>query len=154
MSRSGYSDDIDDNWSWIRWRGYVASAMRGKRGQAFLREMLAAMDAMPEKKLIANDLETADGAVCAIGSVGKARGIDMSSLDPEDYSTVAATFGINEKLAQEIVYMNDEQWFWETDETGTIRKDENGKHIRLTPEGRFQKMRAWIVSHIRDEAAS
>lgn len=139
MSRSGYSDDIDDNWSWIRWRGYVASAIRGKRGQAFLREMLAAMDAMPEKKLIANDLETADGAVCAIGSVGKARGIDMSSLDPEDYSTVAATFGINEKLVQEIVYMNDEAFdnYW-----------------CKTPEERFQKMRAWIASHIRDEAAA
>lgn len=135
MSRSGYSDDMDDQWAFIRWRGYVASAIRGKRGQAFLREMLAAMDAMPEKKLIANDLETADGAVCAIGSVGKARGIDMSALDPEDYSTVANTFGINEKLVQEIVYMNDEAFdnYW-----------------CKTPEERFQKMRAWIVSHIRE----
>jgi hypothetical protein len=136
MSRSGYSDDIDDNWSWIRWRGYVASAIRGKRGQAFLREMLAAMDALPEKKLIANDLETPDGAVCAIGSVGKARGIDMSALDPEDSSTVARTFGINEKLVQEIVYMNDEAFdnYW-----------------CKTPEERFGKMRAWIVSHIRED---
>jgi hypothetical protein len=45
MSRSGYSDDLDPL-ALGRWRGRVASAMRGKRGQAFLREMLAAMDAM------------------------------------------------------------------------------------------------------------
>lgn len=150
MSRSGYYDDIDDNWAWIRWRGYVASAIRGKRGQSFLREMLAAMDAMPEKKLIANDLEVADGCVCAIGSVGKARGIDMSALDPENYDAVAATFGINEKLAQEIVFMNDEAFIFETDAKGYIKHDENGKSIYLTPEGRFKKMRAWIVSHIRE----
>jgi hypothetical protein len=37
MSRSGYSDDLE-NWSLIRWRGAVASAIRGRRGQAFLRE--------------------------------------------------------------------------------------------------------------------
>ena len=48
MSRSGYSDDIDDNWAHIMWRGRVASSIRGKRGQAMLRELLAALDAMPE----------------------------------------------------------------------------------------------------------
>lgn len=134
MSRSGYSDDCDDNWGWIRWRGYVASAIRGRRGQAFLREMLAALDALPEKKLIADDLEC-EGCVCAIGAVGKARGVDMGALDPDDYSRVASTFGINEKLAQEIVWVNDEAGPWkETDET------------------RFARVRAWVVSQIRESA--
>lgn len=133
MSRSGYSDDID-NWDWdlIRWRGAVKSAMRGKRGQAFLREMLAALDALPEKKLVAMELE-AEGQVCAIGSVGRARGIDMSKIDPEDYSKVAAVFEINEKLAREIVWMNDEGVWCST------------------PEERFEKMRSWIEKNIRAE---
>src|SRR5687768_15930996 len=104
MSRSGYVDDMDDQWALIRWRGAVKSAMRGKRGQAFLREMLAAMDALPEKKLVAMELE-ADGHVCAIGSVGRARGVDMSAIDPEDYGKVAYTFGIVEPMAQEIVFI-------------------------------------------------
>jgi len=56
MSRSGYTEDNDDQWALIRWRGAVKSAMRGKRGQAFLRELLAALDAMSVKRLIANDL--------------------------------------------------------------------------------------------------
>lgn len=136
MSRSGYTDDIEDQWEHIRWRGRVASAMRGKRGQAFLREMLAALDALPEKKLITNELEQ-DGAVCAIGSVGLARGIDMRDIDPYDSATVAGTFGIAECMAQEIVYMNDEAFegYW-----------------CKTPEERFTKMRAWVISHIRPDA--
>ena len=70
MSRSGYSDDWDigDNSGWL-YRGAVERAIKGKRGQAFLKEMLAAMDALPEPKLIAEELEQ-EGAVCAIGSVG------------------------------------------------------------------------------------
>ncbi len=148
MSRSGYCEDEDDQWRAIMWRGTVKSAIRGKRGQAFLREMLAAMDAMPEKRLVASELE-AEGQVCAIGSVGRARGVDMSKIDPEDYGTVAHTFGIAAPLAQEIVYMNDEYWDWSTDEKGAIRRDEKGKGIRLTPEERFTKMRSWIERNLR-----
>lgn len=56
MSRSGYVDDMGDQWAMIRYRGAVSSAIRGRRGQAFLREMLAALDAMPEKRLISGAL--------------------------------------------------------------------------------------------------
>ena len=108
MSRSGYSDDIweDDNRGWL-YRGAVKSAFQGRRGQAFLKELLAALDALPVKELVAWELEK-DGAVCALGAVGKARGIDMSQLDPEDPDTVAGTFGIARAMACEIVYENDE----------------------------------------------
>lgn len=150
MSRSGYTDDCDDNWSLIKWRGQVASAMRGKRGQAFLLEMWKAMQALPEHKLIANDLE-ADGAVCAIGAVGKARGIDMSSLNPDDYEGVAAAFGIPHQLAQEIVYMNDEAIDYHCYEAeGPNRYGRAGVWMRrpYTPEERFEKMKKWIESNL------
>lgn len=130
MSRSGYVDDMDDQWQLICWRGAVASALRGRRGQAFLNEMLSALDALPEKKLIADELEAADGAVCAIGAVGKARGVNMSEIDPHDTPQVAGAFGIAGALAQEIVYMNDD-WFY-----------------RKTPEERFGAMRGWIKDQI------
>lgn len=135
MSRSGYSDDCDNDWQAIMWRGAVASALRGKRGQSFLKEMLAALDAMPEKKLIAHELEQ-EGAVCAIGAVGKNRGIDMSELDPEDYQGVANKFGISRALAQEIVFMNDE-----------------ASYTAETPERRFERMREWVESEIRKVVA-
>jgi hypothetical protein len=53
MSRSQYIDDCDDNWQLIRWRGMVASAIRGKRGQQFLKDLLAALDAMPVNAVLA-----------------------------------------------------------------------------------------------------
>ena len=131
VSRSGYSDDYDlENWDLIRWRGQVASAIRGKRGQAFLRELVAALDAMPEKRLIANELESF-GNVCAIGSVGMQRGVDMTKLDPDDYDRIAATFGIAPQLVQEIEWMNDEAYFGQT------------------PEGRWKFMRDWAVRKLK-----
>lgn len=129
MSRSGYSEDHDDQWQLIRWRGAVASAIRGKRGQSFLKEMLTALDALPERKLIQNEL-IEEGAVCAIGAVGKMRGVDMTTLDPEDHETVAAAFGIPHALACEIFWMNDE-WSY-----------------RETSEARFERMRQWIDAQI------
>lgn len=150
MSRSGYMDDCEQ-WDLIRWRGQVASAIRGKRGQAFLLEMWKAMQALPEPKLIAHDLE-AEGAVCAIGSVGKARGVDMSKLDPDDYEAVAAAFGIPHQLAQEIVYMNDEavgpEW---VEAYGPPRYGSQKVYARIdvTPEKRFAAMKKWIEENLR-----
>ena len=136
MSRAGYTDDIDSQeaqWASIRWRGQVMSAIKGKRGQAFLRELIEAMDAMPEKKLIAHELHH-DGAVCAIGSVGVRRGLDMSALDPEDPGPIAAAFGIAEQMVREIEFMNDEAWYGSD------------------PEGRWRFMRNWAESNLRKPA--
>jgi len=134
MSRSGYDEsDCFDQWPWIMWRGTVASALRGKRGQAFLKEMLTALDALENKRLVAEAL-VAGTEVCAMGAVAKARGIDMEMVDPEDPATVAGIFGIAGPMAQEIAYMN----------------DEGGPH-KETPEHRYQRMRKWIESKIKKE---
>lgn len=161
MSRSGYIDDEDDHLAIGRWRGAVMRAMYGKRGQAFLKEALAVLDAMPDKRLIAEHLEVDGrqcrygdpdiiiggdelvtpagtalpmGAVCTLGAVGKARGMDMSDIDPEDHETVAVKFGIAHALACEIMYMNDD-WYQET------------------PEERYNRMRAWVVSKIKPDTS-
>lgn len=62
MSRSGYSDDIDDPLALGRWRAQVRSATRGKRGQKLLRDLLAALDAMSEKRLVTDTLEISAAA--------------------------------------------------------------------------------------------
>lgn len=134
MSRSGYSDDYDMNWANIRWRGAVASALRGKRGQAFLREMRDALDAMPEKRLIAHEIVSPTGC-CAIGAVALRRGLDVTRLDPEDRKGVAATFGIAEAMAGEIAYMNDEAAYYAD-----------------TPEKRWLRMREWVEGAITEES--
>lgn len=135
MSRSGYSDDGDyEMWDQIRWRGAVASALRGRRGQAFLREMLAALYALPEKRLIQGELvdEYDDGAVCVFGAVGRVRKIAMEGVDPEDYGRVAKLFDVPGAFAREVMEVNDCR--------------------RETPEARWLRVRHWLVDHIRDQA--
>jgi hypothetical protein len=166
MSRSGYSDDID-NWALIKWRGRVASATRGKRGQKLLRDLLAALDAMPDKRLIAHELVTEDGEHCALGILGAQRGIDLSLLDPEEYDAVASVFDVASPLVQEIVYMNDEhiqddKWV-EEEIVGPVRPHypDYGRHRRghsepdeTAPARRWQLMRDWVASQIADAASA
>lgn len=130
MSRSGYSDDCG-GWDLICWRGAVKSALKGKRGQAFLLELRDALDAMPAKRLIADSL-VAEGEFCTIGVVGAKRGVDMAALDPDDREAVGEAFGISPAMASEIVFMNDE-----------------GSWQAETPEQRWVRMRKWVESNIR-----
>jgi hypothetical protein len=123
MGRSGYSEDCENL---QLWRGAVKRAIRGKRGSAFLKELIAALDALPEKKLIDHEL-IRDGEVCAIGSVGLLRGIDMTKLNVEDPDQIAKAFGIAPALVQEIEFMNDDDFGY--------RNTDDGK--------RWQAMREW-----------
>jgi hypothetical protein len=94
MSRSGYSDDCDEPYLLNLYRANVDRTIAGKRGQAFLREMAAALDAMPVKELVADDIVRDENHVCAIGSVALARKMDVANVDPYDGDSVAAAFGI------------------------------------------------------------
>lgn len=136
MSRSGYTDDCWDddgaNWRMICYRGAVASAIRGKRGQAFLREMIEALDALPEKRLIAEELRTPEGDCCAMGAVAIRRGVDVSDLDPWDKESVAFVMGISVSLAREIAFEN----------------DENGWSGHTSPEARWSAMRRWAEGQL------
>ena len=123
MSRSGYSDDCWGS-ELAMYRGQVASAIRGKRGQAFLRDLVDALDAMPEKKLIAHELQTAQG-VCAIGCVGVKRGVDMHGIDPENHYRLSKTFDIACQLVAEVEFVNDDDW------SLTRRADSICKRCRL-----------------------
>jgi hypothetical protein len=126
MSRSGYTDDGD---TVQLWRRAVDAAVAGKRGQAFLREMLAALDALPNKRLISGEL-VCDGECCALGAVALKRGTDVGGLDSEDSWELGDTFGIARSMAAEIMYMNDERY------------DEH------TPEERFVAIRRWVAKKI------
>ncbi len=124
MSRSGYSDDCDNLGLWL---GAVQRATTGYRGQHFLKKLLAALDALPTKRLITDAIKNEQGEVCALGA-----------LDPniETYYSeeLAAHFGIARALAAEIVYQNDEFDNWR------LHKE--------TPEQRYKRMRAWVASRI------
>ena len=145
--------------------GAMRAAKRGKRGQAFFKELIEALDAMPVKELTAHSF-TKDGEVCALGSVALKRGIDVSEFEtlPEDhpdawddeidYDALADKFGIAACLAREVMYENDEcdQWHWEDDGSvvrNGVRYGETRKvrHHDL-PSERWQRMHDWAVRHL------
>jgi predicted homoserine dehydrogenase-like protein len=132
MSRSGYDFECENL---NLYRRAVEKAIRGKRGQAFLREMAIAMDAMARKRLIAGELIDAEGEVCAIGAVCKARRVfDTSGIAISDPSSVAQAMGIATALAAEIEYINDD--------------DFRRYAGRENEEQRWQRVRAWIREQI------
>ena len=70
------------------------------------------------------------GPYCALGAIGKARGVRMAELDPDDHDTVATAFGVAGSLVREIMFEN----------------DEGGASLNVeTPEQRWQRMRTWVA---------
>ena len=132
MSRSGYTDEIVNEWEFICYRGAVNSAIRGKRGQQLLTEMAEALDAMPVKELIADKLEH-QGQYCALGTVGVKRNIDMSEIDSYDQDSVSEAFNIAPSLAAEIAFINDEAKLYAEE----------------TPAQRWVRVRAWVERNIK-----
>jgi hypothetical protein len=137
MSRSGYTDDCGDG-SLNLWRANVRRAIQGKRGQAFLREMADALDAMPVKELVADELVRDNDHVCALGAVAASRRLNVSELDIYNPYDVGDALGISSILAREIAYENDEG--------GPLRGPIE------TPAQRWTRMRQWVSTRLREMA--
>lgn len=174
MSRSGYVDydGSEDNLAQGRWRAMLNSAMRGKRGKRFLSDLRNALDAMPVKELVSGALATADGEVCAIGSVGVRRGVDMSKLlkpadvDQGDWDSdweceaneraeeLGSMFDIAPCLAQEVMYQNDDCDVLRLNSTGeplvSWRGERPPSHYD-TPAERWKRMRIWVAKKLGED---
>ena len=128
MSRSGYGDDCEGEALGL-YRQAVDRGIRGPRGQALLREMIATLDAMPVKELAA-DVFVSGHEVCAMGAVAEARGLDLAGLDEYDPRSVGTLLDIPWSLAAEIA--------WENDEDPRVQSDA----------ARWAHMRTWAERHL------
>lgn len=164
MSRSGYTDDNDDPLSHGRWRQAVKRALQGQLGQALLRELVEALDAMEDKRLYPGSFATPEGEFCTLGVLGARRGTKMDDLGDDyecDTATVGQRFGIAPAMAAEIMYMNDEyavdEWKWvDVEICGPLRptwRDQRCRSVRVHndnhPAERWQRMRAWAVENLK-----
>lgn len=131
MSRACYTDDWDNESELWLYRQAVQKSIDGKRGQQFLKDLIVALDALPTKRLIDEELELEGGEVCALGSVGKFRNVDMGQLDVLEHDELGKAFNIAPSLAREVMYENDE--------VGGYSE---------TPEQRWIRMREWALSNI------
>jgi hypothetical protein len=129
MSRHDYSDDCDNIWLY---RNAVDRAIGGKRGQAFLRELVVSLDALPAKRLVDGVLVDG-GDYCALGAVGLHREIEMDECAEVDASDTAKMFGLARSMAAEIMFVNDD---------GAIGPE--------SPEQRFERVRRWAVSNLKE----
>ena len=176
MSRSGYTDDNDDPLAHGRWRQAVKRALQGKRGQALLRELAEALDAMPDKRLYPGSFATADGEFCTLGVLGAKRGTKMDDLGDDGYcetDLVGQRFGIAPAMAAEIMYLNDEymvnEWKWvdvvicgpmpqyrligyrghERHQRVFERHERQARiHNDNHPQERWQRMRKWVAEQL------
>ena len=144
-------DSVEDELRSWAFSGNIKRAIAGKKGQKFLRELEAALLAMPAKRLVSGVLvhtkETpADGDVCALGSVAVAR--QMAS----GMTRTAAM----EKVAKDFDGVNEENYSgWEIQqETAALLKichplayaviDRNDECSASTPEERYWKVLSWV----------
>lgn len=141
------------------WEANLGRSLKGRKGQAALRELEAALLALPEKRLIADDMVSADGSVCALAALAQHRGYqgDMTLPkqpdwdNPDDANSpfwdefeyveavegamvkIAADLGIPPMVAKAIIYENDDDYV-------------------KTPEDRYQKVLHWTQRQIQATA--
>lgn len=141
MTRYFDPDDYDyEPWMEGQAAGALRSAIRGRRGQQLLRDLIAGLDALPAPELAAGSLEDPEtGCVCALGAVRLHRGkqnvpLDFDATDCDvDSRYLAKPFDISDTLAHAIVCAN---------EYGDSRNDERSRRER------WANVRAWAVSHL------
>jgi hypothetical protein len=157
--RIGYSEDEEFGGQFELWQANCRRSLKGKKGQAALRELEAALLAMPDKRLIAGKLQDADGEVCSLGALAKYKGhalladeCEEGEYDEYDLSGEMEEFGVElgmlRLVAWKVVEKNDVafdgmEWF---NCEGPYRWEFERPQMRdfISPEMRYEKMLAWI----------
>jgi len=154
--RLNYCDDEDFPGQFMLWQANCHRSVNGKKGQAFLRRVEAALLAMPEKRLIREAIVEADGDVCALGSVAVHEGKEVSpelDYDPEDFGM---KLGAPRLVAWRLVEINDIQCDYDyLTAQGPLPINRGGfsgagysVRVNVTPEERYERVLAWVRSQL------
>jgi hypothetical protein len=165
MSRIGYSEEEDYPGQFELWQANCRRSLNGRAGQAVLRRLEAALLALPEKRLIADALQDAEGDVCALGAIARHEGVPMPRdefADEEVYGTEdMEEFGekclsMPPLVAWKIVCLNDEELSVVTLVTseGPYRwpAEKPKEWIAITPERRYEQVLNWTRKQMKSEA--
>lgn len=133
--RLNYSDDEDWTGQFALWEANCRRSLRGRAGQRELRELEAALLALPEKQLIHGSLTDDDGGMCAIACYAKHKGVDLSAFDPGRASDkVGIAGGMPRLVAWRVVAENDYDL------------------ASRTPRERYDAMLEWVREQLRSTA--
>jgi hypothetical protein len=132
--RISYSEDEDYPGQFNLWQGNCQRSLSGRKGQAALRELRAALLALPSKRLIANELD--DGAdCCAIGALVRYKSLTPKSDREYEMEEVGVECGMPRMVAWKVVELNDVQ---------LDRRWDGMKSVELTPEERYDAVLKWV----------
>jgi hypothetical protein len=130
MSRIGISDDEEFPGQFGLWQGNCQRSIKGRVGQAALRELEAALLALPQKRLIAGELEDSEGEVCALGALKRYKGVAEVKAEPEwEMEEVGVELGMPRLVAWKVVALNDDEFDW---------------RAPISPEERYEKVLTWV----------
>jgi hypothetical protein len=173
MTRSCYSEDFGDDYpgQMELYRANVRRSIRSAKGQARLRELRDALDAMPEKRLAA-DVFLDPANACALGVWARAhRGMNaaldaaVDGFDGDDQGTadLLGKFGWPRLVVLDLVYENDRhETVREPDRLGPHDSPyayANGRDWPLrkwrseTDEERHARVLAWVKRQIVEARA-
>jgi len=154
--RISYSDDEQYPGQFNLWQANCDRSLVGRKGQAALRELEAALVALPNKRLIADEFENEEG-ICPLAAVAKYRGLTRSDIkaDPEsEMEEVGVELGMPRLVAWKIVELNDiiiDGHYADT--VGPVRYGgwRPRVFIPAMPEERYEKVLSWVRSRIVTE---
>lgn len=135
--RISYSDEEDYPGQHDLWQANCTRSIESKEGQAALRELEQALLALPSKRLIANELEDADGEVCAIGALARYRNYTPKADPDWEMEEVGVELGMPELVAWKVVALNDIDLDLYYD-----RKQD--RCVPYTPEERYERVLAQV----------
>lgn len=152
MSRIEYCEP-DDAASFLRCYAFdrnMKQAIKGKKGQRILKELEAALLALPDKRLISDGFATPEGDVCAMAALMLSRtlaagasrqdamGIMKKQIDFDPQSGWESISGPSEvlKICEPLVWAIVEQ---------------NDECCGKTPEQTYNRVLAWTRSNIKQE---
>lgn len=138
MSRICWSEDEDYPGQFELWQSNCDRSLLGRRGQNALRELEAALLALPDKRLIAGELDNGDDC-CAVGALARTKETLIDSDDPEE---VGIACGMPRLVAWKTVEVNDIilSTKWEP----PSKEFPHGRSVNLTPEERYEKVLKWV----------
>lgn len=157
--RIGYSEDEEYPGQFNLWQANCARSLAGRGGQAALRELEVALLALPEKRLIANKLQSPEGEVCALGALAKYKGREMAPAaenendwdefgQDEEMEEFGVSLGMPRLVAWKVVCLNDVELDGSTlvIHQGPYRWPAERPHayVPVTPEVRYEKVLAWV----------
>lgn len=140
--RVNYSEDEDFPGQFELWQANCQRSLKGKAGQAALRELETALLALPEKRLIADKLQAPDGEVCALGALGRFKGVEVPISTDNNYNDDDCL----ERLEQEeaVIQFGVDLGVPYMVSVAIVERNDGGSYFDDTPEGRYTAMLTWV----------